>query len=225
MLPTPILTRMGNFAGHLWGISLIGVTLPKANSNRQHIPAEHHSRLADALAAIDASRAHPTTKRALRLLALTATRSAEVRGMTWSELDLQARTWTLPPVRTKSNREHVVPLSDAALRVIEEARADADGGPLVLPSSTGRELTSAALSKLCGELGLTMRRHGLRSSFRDRCAETGVSREVAEACLAHTVGGVEAAYRRSDLLTQRSAVMMDWGRYIDRSSGWPSTAV
>ena len=60
---------------------------------------------------------------------------------------------------------------------------------------------------------------------RDWCAETGVSREVAEACLAHTVGGVEAAYRRSDLLAQRSAVMMDWGRYIDRSSGWPSTAV
>ena len=199
--------------------------LPRSNGDRRHIPAEHHSKLADALAAINASRAHPSTKRALRLLALTATRSAEVRGMTWSELDLQARTWTLPAERTKSNREHIVPLSDAALRVIEQARADADGGPLVLPSSTGRELTSAALSKLCGELGLTMRPHGLRSTFRDWCAETGVSREVAEACLAHTVGGVEAAYRRSDLLTQRTAVMADWGRYIHRSSCVPSTPV
>lgn len=199
--------------------------LPNTTSDRTHIPAEHHSKTADALAAIDASRAHPSTKRALRLLALTATRSAEVRGMTWSELDLQARTWTLPPARTKSNREHIVPLSDPALRVIEQARADTIGGPLVLPSPTGRELSSAALSKLCGELGLIMRPHGLRSSFRDWCAETGVSREIAEACLAHTVGGVEAAYRRSDLLAQRTAVMADWGHYIDQSSCVSSTAV
>lgn len=195
--------------------------LPKANGDRRHIPAEHHSKLADALLAIDASRAHPSTKQALRLRALAATRSAKVRGMAWSELDVQTRMWTLPPERTKANREHVVPLSGAALRVIGQARADVDGGPLVLPSSTGRELTSAALSKLCGELGLTMRPHGLRSTFRDWCAETGVSREVAEACLAHTVGGVEAAYRRSDLLMQRTAVMEDWRRYIDRSSGGP----
>lgn len=70
-----------------------------------------------------------------------------------------------------------------------------------------------------------MRPHGLRSSFHDWCAETAVSREVAEACLAHTVGGVEAAYRRSDLLAQRTAVMADWGRYIGESSCVPSTAV
>ena len=69
-----------------------------------------------------------------------------------------------------------------------------------------------------------MRPHGLRSTFRDWCTETGVAREVAEACLAHTVGGVEAAYRRSDLLAQRTAVMADWGRYIDQSSGGPWTA-
>ena len=189
--------------------------LPSTNGNRVHIAAEHHSKVAEALAAIDASkRAHPNTKKVLHLLALTATRSAEVRGMRWDELDAESRTWTLPPARTKSNREHIVPLSHAALRIIDAARADADGGPLVFPSSRGTELTSAALSKLCNELGLIMRPHGLRTSFRDWCAETGVSREVAEAALAHVVGGTEGAYRRSDLLTQRAVIMDAWAAYL-----------
>ena len=94
--------------------------LPSTNGNRVHIAAEHHSKVAEALAAIDASkRAHPNTKKVLHLLALTATRSAEVRGMRWHELDVESRTWTLPPARTKSNREHIVPLSHAALRIID----------------------------------------------------------------------------------------------------------
>ena len=66
--------------------------LPSTNGNRVHIAAEHHSKVAEALAAIDASkRAHPNTKKVLHLLALTATRSAEVRGMRWDELDVESR--------------------------------------------------------------------------------------------------------------------------------------
>ena len=56
--------------------------------------------------------------------------------------------------------------------------------------------------------------HGLRSSFRDWCAETGKPRELAEAALAHTVGGVEGAYFRSDLLDRRRALMAEWARYL-----------
>ena len=77
------------------------------------------------------------------------------------------------------------------------------------------QISAAALSKLCHELDLGMTPHGLRSSFRDWCAETGVARELAEACLAHVIANsVEAAYRRSDLLEQRRSVMAEWSNFI-----------
>ena len=86
---------------------------------------------------------------------------------------------------------------------------------LVVASATGRQISAEALPKLCNALGLVMTPHGLRSSFRDWCAETAVSRELAEACLAHVVKNpVEATYRRSDLLEQRRAVMEAWVAYI-----------
>ena len=168
-----------------------------------------------ALAAIDASGAYPTTKLAMRMLALTATRSGEVRGMCWDEID--ADIWTIPGQRTKVGREFRVPLSPEALAVLDEARRYSDGTPdsLVFPSARGRQITPDALSKLCHDLDLGMTPHGLRSSFRDWCAETAVSRELAESCLAHVVENtVEAAYRRSDLLEQRREVMNAWGQYI-----------
>ncbi len=85
----------------------------------------------------------------------------------------------------------------------------------MFPSARGRQITPDALSKLCHELDLGMTPHGLRSSFRDWCAESAVSRELAESCLAHVVKNtVEAAYRRADLLEQRRKVMAAWGRHI-----------
>ena len=85
----------------------------------------------------------------------------------------------------------------------------------MFPSARGRQIAAEALSKLCHELDLEMTPHGFRSSFRDWAAESGVSREVAEACLAHVIKNtVEAAYRRSDLLDQRREVMDAWARYI-----------
>ncbi|MCY4564227.1 MAG: site-specific integrase, partial [Gammaproteobacteria bacterium] len=70
------------------------------------------------------------------------------------------------------------------------------------------------ISKTVKELGIPAVPHGFRSSFRDWCADTGQPREVAEACLAHIVMGVEGAYARSDLLGRRRAVMEAWSRYV-----------
>ena len=101
--------------------------------------------------------------------------------------------------------------------MLEEASDYSDRAPdsLVFPSSRGRQITADALSKLCHELDLGMTPHGLRSSFRDWCAESAVSRELAESCLAHVVKNtVGADYRRSDLLEQRREVMDTWGRYV-----------
>ena len=135
--------------------------------------------------------------------------------MRWNEIDEDI--WTIPAERTKVGREFRVPLSRQALAVLDEARCYSDGSPgsLVFPSARSRQITAEALSKLCHELDLEMTPHGLRSSFRDWAAESGISRELAEACLAHvTKNTVEAADRRSDLLEQRREVMDAWGRYI-----------
>ena len=135
---------------------------------------EHHKALpaaevAAALAKIDASGAGLATRLAFRLVVLTATRSGEVRGAEWGEIDTTARIWTVPASRSKTNRPFRVPLSPQALAVLADAEAlrDGSGSDLIFPNPrTGRALSSEALSKLCREHGLGMTPHGARSSFR-----------------------------------------------------------
>ena len=170
----------------------------------------------DVLGRVQESSAWDGTKLALTFLALTATRSGEARLARWEEMDTEAATWTIPGERMKSRRAHRVPLSQAALRVLQKAREIDDGSGLVFPSATrsGKPLSDNTLSKLLRELGMAMVPHGLRSSYRDWCGETGVPREVAEWALAHVVRGVEGAYARSDLLERRRLVIEDWGEYV-----------
>ncbi len=95
------------------------------------------------------------------------------------------------------------------------ARSLSDGDGRVFPSpATGRALTNEAFPKLMRELDINGTAHGMRTAFRSWAAEHGVSREVAEACLAHVVKGVEGAYQRSDLLAARAEVMQRWARYV-----------
>ena len=122
--------------------------LPRNGAARRHMAALPPGEVPAALAAIDNSAAYPTTKLAMRMLALTATRSGEARGMCWDEIE--GDTWTIPGERTKVGREFRVPLSPEALAVLDEARRHSDGTPdsLVFPSARGRQITPDALSKL-----------------------------------------------------------------------------
>ena len=133
----------------------------------------------------------------------------------WSEVDLEGATWTVLAERMKAGKEHRVPLSDRALGVLDEARELSDGSEIIFPSQRGKVLSDAAVSQLVRTNNLDAVPHGFRSSFRDWCGDTGVAREVAEACLAHTVKNqVEAAYARSDLLERRRDVMQQWADYL-----------
>ena len=192
--------------------------LPAMRRLKQHLRALPFQEVAMALETVERSGASLAAKLALRLTVLTACRSGEVRGARWAEIDLDAQTWTIPAARMKVGAEHRVPLSDAALTVLAQARTLDDGSGVVFPSpmKRGRALSDMSLTKVLRDVGLADRAtvHGFRSSFRDWCAETGKPREIAEAALAHAVSGVEGAYFRSDLFDRRRRLMDAWGSYI-----------
>ena len=196
----------------------IGAALPKSGGKAEHSKALPHDEVGAALDVIRASNAWPATRLAFEFLTLTAARSGEARLATWAEIDRDAATWTVPAERMKAGIEHRVPLSDAALDVLSRAQEYRDGSGLVFPSPRGRALSDSTISKLVRENEIACVPHGMRSSFRDWCAETGVPREVAESSLAHVVkDSTEAAYFRSDLLERRREVMLAWAEHLTPS--------
>lgn len=159
---------------------------------------------------------------ALEFLILTACRSGEVRGAKWHEFDIKLGTWTIPAGRMKAEKEHRVPLSDAALAIVK-AMKDKAFCDYVFPSTHSRksvaecaELSDMTLSAILRRMKVPAVPHGFRSTFRDWCAEqTDYPNEVAEMALAHSIGNkVEAAYRRGDLFEKRRSLMQDWDNFI-----------
>ena len=199
--------------------------LPAMRRFKAHHRALPYAEIPAALETIDASTAGMTAKLCLRFLILTAARSGEARGATWSEMDLDNRLWTIPAERMKGGAEHRVPLSDAALAVLHEAPPLCDDSGLVFPSprKRGSPLSNMALTECLRRVGLgeSATTHGFRSTFRDWAAEsTNAPHAVMERALAHTVAnGVEAAYARSDLLERRRALMAGWGRFVSGNAG------
>ncbi len=154
--------------------------------------------------------------KALAFTILTAARSGEVRGAVLAEIT--GTVWTVPGERTKSGREHRVPLSDAALNILRSLDYLSDeGDALLFPGLRGKPLSDATMRKYLqqdmGKPRLTV--HGFRSTFRDWAAEcTNFPREIAEAALAHVLRDkTEAAYQRGDMLERRRMLMEAWARF------------
>lgn len=199
--------------------------LPKQSSKARHFRALPYAELPAALELIADCKANIATRLAFRFMALTATRSGETRGATWDEIDLDAALWEIPASRMKQSKSHVVPLSAAALDVLKEAEALADGSGIVFPSPMrkGRPLSDMALTKLLRDVGLAERTtaHGMRTCFRSWGSERTTFRpDVLEMCLSHQVGGlVERSYNRAELIDQRRAALDSWSRFITAESG------
>jgi integrase len=165
-------------------------------------------------------REHPTLAGlCLEFAILTAARSGQVLGPRWDEMDLATAVWTVPASRMKALRVHRVPLSTAALAVLDEVRQwydDVPGGHVFPGRRWGKSLSSMALMRaLRREVeGATV--HGFRSTFRDWVGNhTSYPRELAEHALAHVVGNAtEQAYRRDDALERRRPMMEAWGRLL-----------
>lgn len=168
--------------------------------------------------------------RAFEFAVLCGSRSEEVRGAAWGEIDMKARMWTIPFWRMKMRREHRVPLSDAAMAILEGLPRIA-GTDLVFPGRKGpmtdktlnsvlkrlqkRRLETKGIGWIEPSTGRQIVQHGFRSTFRDWAAEmTSYPHEVCEMALAHGVGDkVEAAYRRGDLFEKRRRIMEDWAKF------------
>lgn len=180
---------------------------------------------------------------ALRFACLTASRSGEVRGMVWSEVDFDKRLWIIPAERTKTGKVHREPLTDEAIAVLRNVprlgtMADNDEGQLapvffgprggalsdMTISAVMRRMQAAAeqdgrpgyLDKQSGRPAVP---HGLRSTFRDWATERGIEHNLAELALGHWMGSkVDRAYRRTDQMEQRRKVMADWAAFLHENS-------
>ncbi len=174
--------------------------------------------------------------RALEFATLCASRSGEVRGATWDEIDLQAKLWTIPAARMKMKKGHTIPLPDAAVALLKALPRE-DGTSLVFPAPRGGEMSDMTISAVAKKIHEAKAKkdgrgyvdprvlvasedpnqapqprpavpHGLRSTFKDWATERGYDNILSELALAHNVGNeVERAYRRTDLVEQRRAMM------------------
>ncbi|WP_312844136.1 tyrosine-type recombinase/integrase [Diaphorobacter nitroreducens] len=157
---------------------------------------------------------HGISARALEFVIYTAARSGEVRGASWDEIDLKAGLWTVPADRMKAGREHRVPLSAAAIKLLKKTPR-LEGCELIFPGTKGQPLSDMSLAAVLRRMDVDAVPHGFRSTFRDWAGDRShYPRELIEAALAHTLESkVEAAYRRGDALEKRRELMEAWAQF------------
>jgi integrase len=158
----------------------------------------------------------------LRFAILTAARSGEARGARWSEIDLAGAVWTVPGERMKRGKPHRVPLSPAAIEILEQVRGMDETfcfpSPQRAKSVGGKAMSDMAFKLLYQRMAVTgFTSHGFRSAFRDWCSESAkADPELAEAALSHATGSaVTRAYARSDLFDRRRDLMEAWSRFVN----------
>ncbi len=207
------------FIEHNVAGEMIDGALPAMPAVQTHFRALPYREVPVALETVEASGASLAAKLCFRFLVLTATRSGEARGAIWPEIDFETKEWRIPSSRMKAGVEHRIPLSDAALAVLEQARILRDRSDLIFPSPMKpAPMSDMTLTKILRTTGLADRAtvHGFRSSFRDWAGEcTNTAHAVMELSLAHAVGSaVEQAYARSDLLAKRRRLMAQWATFV-----------
>lgn len=193
--------------------------LPKVAKKTKHHKAMHWQGVPTFYAEL--SQRNAMSGKALMFTCLTGSRTGEVLGMRWPEVNFAKRLWTCPAERMKTGVEHRVPLTDEMLAILtplQSLQSDFvfEGQKRHKPLSN---MAMLMLLRRMGVEGVTV--HGFRSTFRDWASEiAGASREVAEMSLSHKVGSdVERAYARSDLLEKRRELMAHWSEFVVGESG------
>jgi integrase len=165
--------------------------------------------------------AEGTSARCLEFALLTVARTSESLAAEWSEIDLRARTWTLPKARMKGGEAHVVYLSDRAMALVKRQQGAHDKWlfPSPMPSRKDKPMSNMALLTVLDRLGVREQTtvHGLcRATFSTWANETGAARpDVVEACLAHDEANkVRAAYNRAEFIAERRALLQAWSEFL-----------
>jgi integrase len=198
----------------IWKGNLDAILPPRKRLTRGHMAAMPYAELPEFVSNLQASGL--TSALALEFLILTASRSGEVLGAKWDEVDIEKAVWTIPAHRMKARKEHRVPLSPRTLEILtrlDETRLS----DFVFPGNRkGSGQSNMTLTKLLRRMGRNETVHGMRSAFRDWAGDqTTFSREVAEAALAHSIGNAtEQAYRRSDALEKRRELLTAWSNFL-----------
>ena len=205
-------------------VDMVDTLLPKQPSKAvtvAHQPAVPWREVPDFVTGV-LRKSSDVTRDTIEFVLLTAARSGEARHMVWEEVDLDRAIWTLSAKRMKMRQSHRVPLSAAAVAVLERRKALAKHTSLVFPSPRGNVLTDMAMTSLMRKNNVasdtperTATIHGFRSSFRDWASEQGYPSDLAERALAHKIKNQgEAAYHRTDLLEERRPMMEAWGEHV-----------
>jgi integrase len=182
-----------------------------------HLPALDYREVAAFMT--DLRQREGVKMRALEFTILTAVRSGEALKARWAEIDLASKLWAIPGERMKGRRSFTVPLSDRTIAIVE-AMAAIRQNDFLFPGRKNRPIGELALLTALRDMGRgDVTAHGFRSTFRDWAGDHGFPREIAEAVLAHVTGDqTEQAYRRSDALERRRALMAAWASYCGQPS-------
>jgi integrase len=199
--------------------------LDKLLPKRQKLSRGHHAAMpyADVPAFLASLREREAfAAMALEFCILTATRTGEVLGARWSEIDIEKKVWTVPAGRMKAAREHRVPLSDRALAIVKKLEPAKTGDHVFPGQRASQPLSNLAMTMVLRRMKMEdVTVHGFRSAFRDWAGnETQFPRELAEEALAHVIGDkAEQAYRRGDALEKRRALMKAWAAWCEPREG------
>jgi integrase len=198
-----------------------GAALPKQPTkpdDKRHLAAMPYADVPDFIRDLRKSGASAPILLALEFLILTAARTGEIIGASWSEIDLKKALWTIPGDRMKAKRRHRVPLSPRALEILKAAaelpkRSDNDA---VFPGVESARLSNMAFLMLLRRMKRDYTAHGFRSAFRDWASErTSFPSQVCEWALAHGINDkTEAAYNRTDQIDKRRKLMSAWETFV-----------
>ena len=198
--------------------------LPRQPNRENHLPAMPYEDVPRFVARL--MKLPPTASRDALLFTIhTASRSGETRLATWSEIDMDACTWSLPADRMKMGKPHMVPLTQEAIAILKRRWSlRSDENDLVFSSYGTKPLSDMAMTQQLRHMKISkITVHGFRSSFTDWAAElTDFRKEVVDKALAHKLlDRVEAAYRRTDFFERRRELMQAWSGYILSSQSAP----
>lgn len=196
-----------------------GVCMAFEKPKKQNMPTLRPKELFNLMRSLAMSNLTISTRYLIEWQLLTLARPAEASETRWSEIDLDARLWTIPAERMKAKREHIVPFSPQAIKILEAMKQISSHREHVFPSRNNpkhpmnSQTANAALKRI--GYGGKLVAHGLRSIASTALNENGFNPDVIEAALAHSdKNEVRRAYNRSTYLTKRIELMNWWGVFI-----------